>query len=59
MDNVQCSGSEATLWDCSRSSWEVIDPSCANHARDAAVVCSDGRREIKRFIMSLSMGEGL
>ena len=43
LDNVQCTGSEATLWDCRHSSWRTIDSSCQNHARDAAVICSDGK----------------
>ena len=55
LDNVRCSGSETALWDCSRSEWEVIDSSCENHTRDAAVVCSDGKRDLR--IMSLSLRE--
>ena len=49
LDNVQCTGSEATLWDCSHSSWLDVDASCQNHARDAAVVCSDGKTENNAF----------
>ena len=43
LDNVQCTGSEETLFDCSRSSWGVVDSSCNDHSKDAAVVCSDGK----------------
>ena len=44
LDNVQCTGSEATLFDCPHASWRVVSSSCRNHARDAAVICSDGKR---------------
>ena len=44
LDGVQCTGTEATLFDCPHSTWGVVDSSCRNHARDAAVICSDGKR---------------
>ena len=50
LDNIQCTGSESALWDCSRSRWNVTGASCRNHARDAAVICSDGERN---FIWSI------
>ena len=43
LDNVQCTGTEETLFDCTRSNWGVVDSSCSDHSRDAAVVCSDGK----------------
>ena len=43
LDNVQCSGNEATLFDCDYGSWGVVGSRCSNHANDAAVVCSDGK----------------
>ena len=53
LDNVQCTGSEATLWDCSHSQWGVVDSSCRNHARDAAVICSDGETNTCNITVSL------
>ena len=45
LDNIQCTGTEATLFDCARSNWGTVDSSCNDHTRDAAVVCSDGKRK--------------
>ena len=38
---VECAGSEATLFDCPKSSW--VPGNCTDHTQDVAVVCSDGR----------------
>ena len=43
LDNVQCVGTEESLFDCSRNNWGIVDSSCSDHSRDAAVVCSDGK----------------
>ena len=39
MDNVQCTGNEAHLGDCSFDGWEVN--SCS-HYEDAGVICANG-----------------
>ncbi|XP_075580927.1 scavenger receptor cysteine-rich type 1 protein M130-like [Pelecanus crispus] len=47
LDGVNCSGTEAALWDCPAGSWGQHD--CA-HKEDAGVVCSD--------FMALRLGNG-
>ena len=44
LDNIQCTGSEATLFVCGHSNWGAVDSSCSDHSRDVAVVCSDGKK---------------
>ena len=44
LDNVQCTGNEASFFECARN-WGNVDSSCNDHTRDAAVVCSDGRQK--------------
>ncbi len=42
LNNVQCTGDEATLFGCSHSSWGNVPSNC-DHSNDAAVVCSDSK----------------
>ena len=42
LDNVRCTGNEASFFDCPRNSWGAISSACNSHQNDAAVVCSDG-----------------
>ena len=42
LDNVRCTGSEASFFDCPKNQWGVLGSQCSGHQNDAAVVCSDG-----------------
>ena len=44
LDNVRCTGNEENFFACSHGSWGNVANSCLDHSRDAAVVCSDGKR---------------
>ena len=39
LDDVDCTGVESNLQDCSHPGWGVVDGSC-DHGDDAGVVCS-------------------
>ena len=43
LDNVRCTGSESSFFDCPSNSWGVVSSQCSNHQNDAAVVCSDSK----------------
>ena len=42
MDDIVCSGSEATLANCQFRSFGYITSNCRSHLEDVSVVCSSG-----------------
>jgi len=42
LDNVRCTGNEASFFDCPANQWGVVGSGCSGHQNDAAAVCSDG-----------------
>lgn len=42
LDNIQCTGSETTLFECTHGRWGVVGDDCLDHSRDVTVVCSKG-----------------
>ncbi|XP_031566226.1 deleted in malignant brain tumors 1 protein-like isoform X3 [Actinia tenebrosa] len=40
LDDMACTGSEASLQDCSHPGWEVVNSHCNSHTNDAVVECS-------------------
>ena len=59
LDNVQCTGDELTLFDCSHNSWGSRHPTCDDHSRDAGAVCSDGKRnDCERVCVCVCWGRG-
>ena len=45
MDDLQCTGSEASIFDCPYSGWGRGN--CKKHDEDAGVICSSGRSKRK------------
>ena len=43
LDNVECTGTETDLVNCSHNSFGVVASNCLDHHNDAGVVCFDGR----------------
>ena len=43
LDNVECTGTETSLLNCSHSRFGSVDSNCLDHHNDAGVVCFDGR----------------
>ena len=43
LDNVECTGTETYLVNCSHNAFGTVDSNCLDHHNDAGVVCFDGR----------------
>ena len=52
LDNVVCTGNEATLFDCDKGSWGAAGAHCSGHDSDAGVVCSDGELSLSSLSLS-------
>ena len=40
LTNLQCTGNESTLFDCSSDGWNIVAGDCLDHSLDAGVVCN-------------------
>ena len=51
LDNVECTGTETSLLNCSSNNFGPVDPNCLDHHNDAGVVCFDGRftRQVSQY----------
>ncbi|CAB3992175.1 deleted in malignant brain tumors 1 -like, partial [Paramuricea clavata] len=37
--NIQCTGNETYIWECSHNGWNVYNPYCDRHGSDVGVDC--------------------